>query len=348
MAKNQDLMPPSSLQSHARTFYQQDVSNFLSLNSFELSRDCPQQYDSNVTSWIDNTARSVALRSVTSAALDERHLTSHDDEVSNIQGPLNWDDFMCMTCGTPVFPPQMTAIDHAGVSSSSSLSIDKNMIAAINFPWETPSRIICLRNLKRGRTRRRRASRCRSKQLQNESLTHKRLGGSNSSIHVRRDTILQGRNQRMASLLCVGDGQSRQSLVTCCRFCRTKTKRKGVDVFINNRRRGGATKGSCNGDDIPKTTVHEKRKKIESNYRDVSIESQIREGSNFISLNSISENMTTDTKNIKQRSSVQPLALSSKNTPGATLLGGKKKSKAKKPTSKAKSNLMDFLSSLNN
>jgi hypothetical protein len=155
----------------------------------------------------------------------------------------------------------------------------------------------------------------------------------------------------MAVMHCLGDGRSRQCVVTRCSYCGNKTKRKGIDVAVKNSRRsvvgGERSKGASN-------TVHEKRKQQKRADADTieaakaktkQIESQIRDNSNYISLKSMGDSISYRPES--KAGTTASFSFKKKASETTSLLGGGKKKggKARKPP--PKSNLMDFLSSLN-
>lgn len=163
--------------------------------------------------------------------------------------------------------------------------------------------------------------------------------------------MLQKEKLRMAVMHCLGDGRSRQCVVTRCSYCGNKTKRKGIDVAVKSSRRsvvgGERSKGTSN-------TVHEKRKQQKRADADTieaakaktkQIESQIRDNSNYISLKSMGDSISYRPES--KAGTTASFSFKKKGSETTSLLGGGKKKggKARKPP--PKSNLMDFLSSLN-
>ncbi len=174
----------------------------------------------------------------------------------------------------------------------------------------------------------------------------------------------------MAYMFRLGDGTSKQCLVMKCGYCGGEKKFKGVDVCVRNGRRGdlGVSRGGGGIDRVgDATTATAATATIGTNTKkfrglksmdtaqldvDGSVESQIRQGSNYISLGSLSESKSSENGKRKQIISPQLKSMATSNNGGtasvlSSLLGSNKKKKKTKNDKNKKSNLMDFLSSLN-
>jgi len=307
----------SPLMSNTAT-YRHEVANFLF--SFDQKKLSSSPCRSPLTSWIGDTARAVTLRSVAAAA-DVKILCA-DNVYENGSAPIRA-DYTCMTCGTFLLP--QTKANNLAASSLAELTSPNPTVSSFE-PSSTTHCKISLRSMKRGRTRRRRASRCRAKELHNASLLMKRAGSTNNA-QVRMNTMAQKELLKVADSYRLGDGKSKHCIVVKCKFCGSKRKRKGIEVSVKNTRKkteNADAKANCS----KKNNIHvQKEQKVET------IGSQICDNSDFISLASFG------TK--QQATKKRPI-----NNDAPLLQVGKKKKKKQEPKSK-KSSLMDFLSSLN-
>ena len=299
------------------TTFRQEVANFLFSCDQKLSsssRSC----DSSLTSWIGDTARSISLRAI--GAAGDVNPTSDDDRDGRISS-TNQAEYVCMTCGTLILPQtDSTNTNHTAASLTD--------LATLKLP-STAQCKISLRSMKRGRSRRRRASRCRAKELHNASLLMKRVGSTNNA-QVRMDAKRHKEVLKLADSYRIGDGKSAHCIVIQCKCCGSKVKRKGIDVTVKHARR--KTEKS---DVIRLNSSNNNNKNSVQTQKAGSVErktvaSQIRDNTDFISLASFGS-----TNQAKRTNNDKPL-----------LQTGKKKKK-KTQESKKKSDLMDFLSSLN-
>ncbi len=303
--------------------YRQEVANNLfSCNQKLSSFSCR----SSITSWIGDTARTVTLRSVAAAAEGgvPNNLGAHDISVKT--SIPNRADYVCMTCGTFLLPQAESNSNYAAQSLTE---------LATNPTTATTNCKISLQSMKRGRSRRRRASRCRAKELHNSSLLMKRAGSTNNA-QVRTNVMAQKELLKVADSYRLGDGKSKQCIVVECNFCGSKSKRKGIEVSVKN------TRGKTGQLDAKASSPKRKReKKTQTCHtpaqpkRNINtIDTQIRENNDFISLASFG-------KKKQQTAKKRPV-----NNDAPLLQDRKKKIKKQEPKSK-KSGLMDFLSSLN-
>eukprot|EP00984_Skeletonema_dohrnii_P032283 scaffold26079_cov72-Skeletonema_dohrnii-CCMP3373.AAC.2 len=301
------------------TTYRQEVANYLfSCDQKLASSSCR----SPLTSWIGDTARTVTLRSVAAAAAD---LGANDIGVK-ISVP-NRADYVCMTCGTFLLPQTNPNTNHTASSLAE---------LATNSTTTTHCKI-SLQTMKRGRSRRRRASRCRAKELHNSSLLMKRAGSTNNA-QVRMNVMAQKELLKVADSYRLGDGKSKQCIVVECKFCGSKRRRKGIEVSVKNTRRKteqSDAKASCSKNRIEKKmqaqTQTQTHKQVER-----TIGTQISDNTDFISLASFGKSKQQATKKRPMKNDVPLLQV-----------GKKKKKKKQEPKSKKSSSLMDFLSSLN-
>ena len=374
---NNPALSAAPTPSQITTLYRQNVANFLfccdaSLEKYQTPRDCD-----NITSWIGNTARSISLRAATSIAdcdnIDisdnksnkkrKKELTkisntrntkvsAHD--VLRLQPSSSWSDCICMACGTLLFPPVMPQIindadfrkeDTKEESSGTNNTMSDNQLQTPNhllLSQPLPSNIY-IRPLKRSRTRRRRASRVKAKELHNRALSIQRRGTSNTNIQLQKDILMNEKIQQVASSYRLGDGRAKNCLVMKCTYCGTKKKRKGIEIKADIKK--SSSIGSDNNS--LKATKHDTQKQRSgttqqqqhNNNEKKNVISQIKDNSDYISLSSIGgvtlNSQGNNTGERKQKDDVSPL------------LSGKKKKKKKKAPEKKKSDLMDFLSSLN-
>ena len=375
---NNPALSAAPTPSQITTLYRQNVANFLfccdaSLEKYQTPRDCD-----NITTWIGNTARSISLRAATSIA-DSDNIDISDNKsnkkrkkeltrISNtrntkvsphdilrLQPSSSWSDCICMACGTLLFPPVMPHnIINSDINKKDKKeesSITKNTRS--NNQLQTPNHLflsqplpsnIYIRPLKRSRTRRRRASRAKAKELHNRALSIQRRGTSNTNIQLQKDILMNEKIQQVASSYRLGDGRAKNCLVMKCTYCGTKKKRKGIEVKADNKKSNSM--GSDNN--LLKTAKNDTRKKIKgtaaqqyTNNEKKKI-SQIKDNSDYISLSSISGVTAKDNSKGNNNTGKRK-----QNDDVSLLLSGKKKKKKKKAPEKKKSDLMDFLSSLN-
>ena len=376
---NNPTLSTAPTPSQITTLYRQNVANFLfccdaSLEQNQIPRDCD-----NITTWIGNTARSISLRAATSMAdSDSKDITDHKSnkkkkkeltrisntrntkvnahDVLRLQPSSNWSDNICMACGTLLFPPVMhhtainTDINKQDKKEESSGSTNNNTRS--DNQLQTPNQLlmsqplpsnIYIRPLKRSRTRRRRASRVKAKELHNRALSIQRRGTSNTNIQLQKEILMNERIQQIASSYRLGDGRAKNCLVMKCTYCGTKKKRKGMEVKADIKR---SSMGSDNN--LLKPANNDTRTKIKgtaaqqpTNKEKKNVISQINDNSDYISLSSISG---VTAKDNSQRNNT---GKRKQNDDVSLLLSGKKKKKKKKAPEKKKSDLMDFLSSLN-
>ena len=350
-------------------------------------------------SWMGDAARSLALRSATSPFfVADTHNNHHDVDTDSrksskhklnkndtataairtttpptmLQSSINsWSDCICMACGTlllppPPPPPTLTPVIDDDVFNA--IIVDET-----NQSSTTPSLLpvhshISLRPLKRGKTRRRRASRVKAKELHNRTLSLQRRGGGNtnnnnnnnsSSVQILRNEILQKEQmQRMASMYNLGDGRAKNCIVIQCTFCGQKKKRKGMEIKKSILPHPPLPKSSS-----PKMgVVHAKNKCgsqkknnnniIKPTSEKVDVSTQIRDNTDFISLDSIkmSDGIAVVGMGRDARTRKQGGDINGQNeivSPILVLQGGRKKKKKKRPETTKTSALMDFLSSLN-
>lgn len=362
---NKDQRPQirssSSTPAQITALYRRNISNFLFYSDACLKKEYPND-NGQLTSWIGDTARSLSLRAVTPLGSDATDTlngkrkkkpkvksnakgVSADDVIRSLPTP-NWSDFICMTCGTFLFPPTAPTTNNKD-GSNSPFSDECNTPF---IPSPLPNNIY-LRPMKRGRTRRRRASRAKAKELHSRSLMLQRRGGPNANIELRKDALLKEEMQRIASSYRIGDGRSRHCLVMRCNFCGMKKKRKGMEVksdkkkskVIDNdagRKMRNVIQPKSGGSRV------EKRKTVAS---------QIHDNTDFISLSPLgggSGKKSANANDQQQQHDGRQVNTGERkqNTPEdafiSPLLSSKKKKKKKKAEPK-KGDLMDFLSSLN-
>lgn len=307
------------------TTYRQEVANFL----FSCDEKLSSSYcRSSLTSWIGDTARALSLKSVTAVANDDFHHPIHcDDDTKNnsYNSTTKRVDYTCLTCGTFLLR----------MSKSSPLSkLGEYQIPTSSLfePSSTTNCKITLRRMKRGRSRRRRASRYRAKELHNSSLLTKRVGSTNNA-QVRANLMAQKERMKVVDSYRLGDGKAKHCIVVECKFCGEKRKRKGIEVSVKNTRKKTEQSGEEASRSKNKNTRQIETKQTHNavGSKPQSIGSQIQNNSDFISLTSFGKNKNQATP---------------KRTANPLLQAGKKKKKKQEPKSK-KSNLMDFLSSLN-
>eukprot|EP00984_Skeletonema_dohrnii_P032285 scaffold26080_cov155-Skeletonema_dohrnii-CCMP3373.AAC.2 len=304
------------------TTYRQEVANYLfSCDQKLASSPCR----SPLTSWIGDTARTVTLRSVAAAAAD----SLGDNDIGVKTSVPNRADYVCRTCGTFLLPQTNPNTNHTASSLAE---------LATNSKTTTQCKI-SLQTMKRGRSRRRRASRCRAKELHNSSLLMKRAGSTNNA-QVRVNVMAQKELLKVADSYRLGDGKSKQCIVVECKFCGSKRKRKGIEVSVKNTRRKteqSDAKASSSKNRIEKKmqaqTQPQAHKQVERKPN--TIGTQISDNSDFISLASFGKSKQQATKKRPMKNDVPLLQV------------GKKKKKKQEPKSKQSSSLMDFLSSLN-
>lgn len=306
--------------SNTTAAYRQEVANYLFSCDQKLSSSSCR---SSITSWIGDAARTVTLRSVAAAAEGDVP-GAHDINVKT--SVPNRADYVCMTCGTFLLPQIGSNSNHTA-SSLTELATNPTTTTTTNCK-------ISLQSMKRGRSRRRRASRCRAKELHNSSLLMKRAGSTNNA-QVRDNVMAQKELLKVADSYRLGDGKSKQCIIVKCIFCGSKRKRKGIEVSVKSTRRkteqADAKASSSKSKREKETQAHHTRAQSMRNKN--TIGTQIQDNSDFISLASFGKSKQQATKK-------RPV---NNATP---LLGGKKKKKKQEPKGK-KSGLMDFLSSLN-
>eukprot|EP00956_Cyclotella_meneghiniana_P028709 scaffold67753_cov66-Cyclotella_meneghiniana.AAC.2 len=343
---NQQQQPtPAQL----RLSYQQKVATFLiSSSSASVS------FNSSLTtpSWIGETARSLALRAVyntvdttcssnNNTALPQEHYpTKNDNNQVALQLSNQWKEFVCLACGTTSPHPNDT---------------------------------ITLRTLRRGKTRKRRSSRCHANQHRTNVLYQQRIQScGNSTVNntvqlaVREDIIRQHAQRQLANLHSIGDGRSRHCVVSICGYCGTAKKRKGIEIKKKsvslepqkkkkqrlNRHSGKAEVDS--NERKANNIAADKHGKLQTNETTKKSDDEFTE-CNYISLPKSKKNNNKSNNTSKQVSAagVKKPSFSFKKkqteviaTSSPLLSGGKQKKKKKKGPS-AGSKLMDFLSSLN-
>lgn len=314
------------------TTYRQEVANFLFSCDQKLSSSSCR---SSLTSWIGDTARAVTLRSVDNAAGDDVPILDTNDNVSN--SATIRADYICMTCGTVLLPQTKPNTNHTAASLTDPAT-SPNPTSSLIGPSSTITRCkISLRRMKRGRSRRRRASRCRAKELHNASLLMKRAGSTNNA-QMRMNAMAQKELLKVADSYRLGDGKSKQCIVVECKCCGSKRKRKGIEVSVKNTRKKteqqpDAKARSCSKNKNEKK-MHVQKDQPVKKRKAATIGSQIRDNTDFISLASFGN---------KQLATTQKRPM---NNDAPLLQVGKKKRKKQEPKSK-KSSLIDFLSSLN-
>ena len=360
------LSAPSSSQ-QITTLYRQNVASFLFVSDSSLSlqkhahtqqhhtASTHKKYDSSLTSWIGDTARSLSLRATTPLAHGNDDGTigtsgsnrkKKNAKKSSKNGKVvtaadivtslpssNWSDYTCMSCGTLLFPPVLPP----SIANNKNNDFNNNDNNKQQQTIQSLPSNIYIRPLKRSKTRRRRASRTKAKELHNRSLSIQRRGTSNAiNMQLQKDVLLKEKIQKVAASYCLGDGRAKNCLVMKCTYCGTKRKRKGVEVKPDAAKIN-RTRGSDNGGKPDKNANQQKRIEATKHNNDtnpIGIETQIRANSDYISLSSIGGGISGKRKHAEEHT--PPL-----------LLAGKKKKKKKKPVEKKKGDLMDFLSSLN-
>lgn len=304
--------------SNTTAAYRQEVANYLFSCDHTLSSSSCR---SSITSWIGDAARAVTLRSVAAAAEGDAP-GAHDISVKT--SVPSRADYVCMTCGTFLLPQPES---NSNYTASSLTELATN-------PTTTTNCKISLQSMKRGRSRRRRASRCRAKELHNSSLLTKRVGSTNNA-QVRTNVMAQKELLKIADSYRLGDGKSKQCIVVECKFCGSKRKRKGIEISVKNTRKkteeSDAKASSSESKRERETQTHHTHTQSKRNIN--TIGTQIQDNSDFISLASFGKS--------KRQAKKRPV-----NNATPLLQGGKKKKKKLEPKGK-KSGLMDFLSSLN-
>jgi hypothetical protein len=401
MAYNQ---PPTTSSSHApsniTSIYRQRLSLFLL--SSDASFVGQQQHASRtrcasaVASWMGDAARSVALRSVRPLA-DEYdddeaagRVAADASEIRRRKAPSSsargmaaaekkngracpdhpgWSDFVCMTCGTLLFPPPppaCTAADAVVVVVDDDAE-DDGLPPSMPLLPLLPTGDVRLRPLKRGRTRRRRASRSKARELHDRALFLQRRGGggggNSSNIDAsRRDALSKERMRLVAYSHRLGDGRARNCIVAKCAHCGTRRKRKGVEVRKDEKMKKEGVKrasvGAVDDDDAARRRKGGGRTRRQPPERMMAGKSKEAsrtcDDSDFISLNSIGGDgaSTFPSKQHQHRPDERQGAgkrkLDEKDSFVSPLLvGKKKKKKTKKPELEKRGDLMNFLSSLN-
>jgi hypothetical protein len=256
----------------------------------------------SLNSWIGDAARSLALR-----AVYERSDTSCGQ---NENGSNSSNDFACLACGT--------------------LSYPQETFRANNYA----SKVI-IRSMKRGRTRRRRASRSKAAQLSKEAIQKQRMGNTNTNPQLRKEIIEENQRMKLANLYRIGDGRSKHCVVNKCGFCANEKKRKGVEVK-------GVQKTGISGKKVKQKQVRESN--ISSSRQDIEKKDEFKD-SNFISLpGNLKKGKAGTTNKAAAPSKIGYSFKQKQGNPPPLLSSGKKKKAKKQP---AGSKLMDFLSSLN-
>ena len=345
--------------------YRRSVSNYLAHAAGILQGQPSNDDDGACTAWMNETSRALALRAaqpisadfdpktyIASKKLQKRKRSEIRRKQTNklkvsagdVYQSLNpqWEDFICLACGTFLIPP----IDQSTITSTSTkvpsedgpkgreglpdvLSLMEAQVSAAPLPGN-----IFLCKMKRGRTRRRRASRAKAKQLNKRALSLERRGSTNNiSLDMQREVLLKEKTDEVAYSFNVNDGRALSCLVIECGHCGTRHKRKGLEVIGEDK---GAKLVSAKSRPKAMSTANEKspHNKISSFdgnktaiKRIDTISSRIRDNKDFISLSSPGQSSGRKRGN-----------------PDSTLLCGSKKKKKKQQN---KSNLQDFLSSLN-
>lgn len=362
--------------------------------------------NSTTSSWMGDAARSLSLRSATPPILANTHdldnrktnkskldnTTKHDGKKTNTaddgagvdvaaiwttttttlllpSSSMNsWSGCICMACGTLLLPPPSkidasnTIVEETEKGASNPLTMTTAQPPLL-LPLNSH---ISLRPLKRDRTRRRRASRVKAKELHNRTLSLQRRGGgggggnsnniNSATLQIRNEAIQKEKMQRVASMYNLGDGRAKNCLVIKCTFCGMKKKRKGMEIKksvvpppsssspksngVQRSRRNETVNAKKKSTQLPperRGVVDLARKRVED------ISSQIRDNTDFISLDSTrgKSGIAVGTDDRKRKQGGDDAIIS------PLLLGGKKKKKKKPETPKKGSDLMDFLSSLN-
>ena len=304
MKQNHQSGSAMTLPNHTTTF-RQEVANFLFSCDQKLSsssRSC----DSSLTSWVGDTARSISLRAI--GAAGDVNPTSNDDRDGRISSTNQ--EFFCMTCGTLLLP-------HTNSTNTNHTAASLTDLATLKLVPSTAQCKISLRSMKRGRSRRRRASRYRAKELHNASLLMKRVGSTNNA-QVRMDAKRRKEVLKLADSYRIGDGKSAHCIVIQCKCCGSKVKRKGIDVTVKHARRktekSDVIRLNSSNNNNKNSVQTQKAGAVERK----TVASQIQDNTDFISLASFgSANQTKRTTN---------------NTP--LLQTGKKKKKKKQEPKK--------------
>lgn len=332
-------------------------------NTHDLDRKATKNKLSNNTK-IDGKKTNTAEDNADVAAIQTTTATTSLLPSSSMN---SWSDCICMSCGTLLLPPPSeidvsnTIMEETAKGASNPLTMTASQpLQLLLLPLNSH---ISLRPLKRGRTRRRRASRVKAKELHNRTLSLQRRGGggggnsnniNSTSLQIRNETIQKEKMQRLASMYNLGDGRAKNCIVIKCTFCGMKKKRKGMEIkksvvspppsssLKSSRVQRSSGNETVNAKKMTvqlpsdrRGVVHLTRKRVED------VSSQIRDNTDFISLGSTrgSGIGAGDARKRKQGGDdaiISPL-----------LLGGKKKKKKQTETPKKGSDLMDFLSSLN-
>jgi len=381
--------------SHVTTLYRQNLATFLFYSDVTLSKQQQQNNDYS-TSWIGDTARSLSLRAATPLSHDDDDNETADScskrkkkkkslqisserkatpaDIMRSLPSSKWSDFICMSCGTLLFPPVLPDsvmqaavkdnIKGVGCNDNDTKSTSSATTPNIQTPLQSlhhtiqmkplPSNIY-IRPLKRGRTRRRRASRAKAKELHNRSLSIQRRGTSNTNMQLQSDTLLKERIERVVSSYRLGDGRAKNCLVMKCTYCGTKKKRKGVLVKADTKGSNSGKRKKVVGGQADKNAHRKKGSneettssgRIEKETKNV-ISQKIRDNTDYISLSSLVGASTAKKKNDRQGYATGKRKLNDAEQLTSPLLAGKKKKKKKKPAETTKKGgLMDFLSSLN-
>ena len=139
------------------------------------------------------------------------------------------------------------------------------------------------RPLKRGRTRRRRASRAMAKRHHSRAPALRRRGASNVSIQLRKDASIKENMERIVASYRLGDGMSKNCVVMKCAYCGTKKKRKALEA-TSDQKVGQKRKAPGAADGGPAAGKSGRVLQPESTARKRIIASPIRDNTDFISL----------------------------------------------------------------
>ncbi|EJK52635.1 hypothetical protein THAOC_28060 [Thalassiosira oceanica] len=345
--------------------YRRSVSNYLAHTAdlFRCRRPPNGDGACSLTAWMNESSRDLALRAAQpiAANFDAKTYTTSKKmqkrkrseirrkqtnklkvSASDVYQSLNpqWEDFICMTCGTFLIPPidQSTITSSKGPSESDAngrerlpdvLSLMKAQVSSVA---PLPDNIF-LCNMKRGRTRRRRASRAKAKQLYKRALSLERRGSTNNiSLDMQWELLLEEKMNELAYSFNVNDGRALSCLVLECGQCGTRHKRKGLEV-IGEDKEAKLRSSNRAVEKSPHNKISSFDAKKNATKRAHALSSQ-SDNKDFISLSSP-----------WQSSGRQSRASQSKRkNPDSILLSGGKKKKKKQ---QSRSNLQDFLSSLN-
>ena len=343
--------------------YRRSVSNYLAHTADLLRCRQPPHGAGSLTTLVKEASRSLALRAARpiAANFDARTYNTNKKlqkrkrseirrkqknklkvSASDVYQSMDpqWEDFICMTCGTFLIPPidQSTITSSKGPSEDDAsvrrgglpdvLSLMKAQLSAAPLPDN-----IFLCGMKRGRTRRRRASRAKAKQLYKRALSLERRGSTNNiSFDMQREVLLEEKMTEVAHSFNVNDGRALSCLVLECGHCGTRHKRKGLEAIGEEEVAKSAMTAATDKptrNKVPSDASARKRARAIS-----SVSSQISDNRDFISLSSPWQSSGRQSR----------VPQSKRKNPDSMLLSGGKKKKKKQQT---RSNLQDFLSSLN-